>query len=258
MAKSLKGVPEVPLKPPEGVVVARINAETGLRESDGGGITEYFYSEFPPRQREDAWPRRDAGAARSPQPAFLGETSPTLAARSPGGGSVGRAAFPTDMPRAESSRVAMGSRSRVRIAQATARLIAEHGLTDWSAAKRKACRELGLADNEPLPANDEVEQALRDYNSLFRRDAQAASLREQRRAALGWMDRLAAWHPVLIGGVAAGWATEHSEVRIELEAEDPKAVELGLINAGVDYAPGGRQRTAASWLRVAASPRSGS
>jgi len=131
----------------------------------------------------------------------------------------------------------MGSRSRARIAQASARLIAEHGLTDWSAAKRKACRELGLADNEPLPSNDEVEQALRDYNSLFRRDTQAASLREQRRAALGWMDRLAAWDPVLLGGVAAGWATTYSEIRIELEAEDPKAVEMGLINAGVDYAP---------------------
>jgi penicillin-binding protein 1A len=53
MAKSLKGVPEVPLKPPDGILVARINAETGLRESEGG-ITEYFYAEFPPRQREDA------------------------------------------------------------------------------------------------------------------------------------------------------------------------------------------------------------
>jgi penicillin-binding protein 1A len=53
MAKSLKGVPEVPLKTPEGVLVARINPETGLRESEGG-ITEYFYSEFPPRAREDA------------------------------------------------------------------------------------------------------------------------------------------------------------------------------------------------------------
>ncbi|MEP6942888.1 MAG: hypothetical protein ABI981_08130, partial [Betaproteobacteria bacterium] len=130
-----------------------------------------------------------------------------------------------------------GLRSRVRIAQASARLIAEHGLTDWSAAKRKACRELGLSDNEPLPSNDEVEQALRDYNSLFRRDAQTASLREQRRAALRWMDQLAVWHPVLLGGVAAGWATAYSEIRIELEAEDPKAVEMGLINAAVDYAP---------------------
>ena len=52
------------------------------------------------------------------------------------------------------------------------------------------------------------------------------------------MERLAAWKPVLIGGVAAGWATAHSDVRLELEAEDPKAVELALINAGVDYTAG--------------------
>jgi penicillin-binding protein 1A len=53
MAKSLKGVPEVPLKQPDGILVAHINAETGLRESEGG-LSEYFYAEFPPRQREDA------------------------------------------------------------------------------------------------------------------------------------------------------------------------------------------------------------
>ena len=74
------------------------------------------------------------------------------------------------MARADSPR---GHRQRARIAQTAARLIAEHGLTDWSAAKRKACREFGLADNESLPGNEEVEQALRDYNSLFRADAQA-------------------------------------------------------------------------------------
>jgi hypothetical protein len=127
------------------------------------------------------------------------------------------------------------SRNRIRIAQAAARLIAEHGLTDWAAAKRKACRELGLSDREPLPANEEIEQALRDYNSLFQPQAQAASLRAQRMIALEWMERLSPWRPLLVGGVAAGWATAHSDVRLELEAEDPKAVELGLINAGIEY-----------------------
>ncbi|TMG85862.1 MAG: penicillin-binding protein 1A [Betaproteobacteria bacterium] len=54
MAKVLKGVPEQPLAPPEGVLVARINPESGLRElDDRGGIVEYFYSEFPPKLRED-------------------------------------------------------------------------------------------------------------------------------------------------------------------------------------------------------------
>ena len=127
-------------------------------------------------------------------------------------------------------------RIRAQIAQATARLIAEHGLTDWTAAKRKACRELGLPDRATLPANDEVEQALHDYNSLFRQGSHPISLRSQREAAMKWMDELSRWHPVLIGGAAAGWATEHSDVHLELEAEDPKEVELALINAGVEYA----------------------
>ena len=55
MAKALKGVPETPLKQPEGVVVARVNPDSGLRESDDrAGISEYFFSEFMPRKRDDA------------------------------------------------------------------------------------------------------------------------------------------------------------------------------------------------------------
>src|SRR5207249_8458043 len=75
-------------------------------------------------------------------------------------------------------------RNRTRIAQVAARLIAEHGLTDWSSAKRKACRQLGLPPDEALPANDDIEQALREYNSLFQPAAQAASLHAQRAEAL--------------------------------------------------------------------------
>ena len=108
-------------------------------------------------------------------------------------------------------------------------------MSDWAAAKRKACRELGLTDREALPANEEIEQALRAYNSLFQPEAQSRSLRAQRIVALEWMQRLAPWRPLLVGGVAAGWATTHSDVRLELEAEDPKAIELGLINAGIEY-----------------------
>ncbi len=161
------------------------------------------------------------------------------------------------MARSDSTRAL---RNRTRIAQAAARLIAEHGLTDWSVAKRKACRELGLPAHEALPGNEEVEQALRDYNSLFHAASQPVSLRAQRVDALRWMERLARWDPVLTGAVAAGWATEHSEVRLELEAEDAKTVELGLINEGVAYshlptsgadaAPQLRIETAAATVRL--------
>ena len=128
-------------------------------------------------------------------------------------------------------------RNRARIAQIAARLIAEHGLTDWDAAKRKACRQLGLPDREALPGNEEIEQALRDYNTLFRSEEHPAGLHRQRVDALRWMERLSQWNPVLTGAVAAGWATAHSEIRLELEADDAKAVELSLINAGVEYEP---------------------
>lgn len=133
-------------------------------------------------------------------------------------------------------------RNRARIAQVAARLIAEHGLDDWATAKRKACRQLGFSEREPLPANEEIEQALRDYNSLFQPEDQAATLRGQRLVAVQWMERLSQWRPLLVGGVAAGWATAHSDVRLELEAEDPKAVELSLINAGVEYTAGPPKR----------------
>src|ERR1700687_4710133 len=117
---------------------------------------------------------------------------PTAAAARP------RCAISCSKPVASHIASSQASRNRIRIAQAAARLIAEHGLTDWAAAKRKACRELGLSDREPLAANEEGEQALRDYNNLFQPQAQAASLRAQRVIALEWMERLSPWRPLLV------------------------------------------------------------
>jgi penicillin-binding protein 1A len=46
MAVALKDVPEEPFNPPAGVMVMQIDPETGVRASSGG-ISEYFYQEFP-------------------------------------------------------------------------------------------------------------------------------------------------------------------------------------------------------------------
>jgi hypothetical protein len=154
---------------------------------------------------------------------------------------------------------ARAAQDRVRIAQAAARLIAEHGLTDWSLAKRKAARQLMLPDTAALPSNDEIEAALVDHHALFGGEAHAATLRAQRGEALSWMKRLAPWEPLLVGGVAAGWATVHSDVRLELVADDPKAVEMALAGAGVAYAavpPRGDGEAHAVELFIA-TPRAG-
>lgn len=125
---------------------------------------------------------------------------------------------------------------RERIAHTAARLIAEHGLTDWAQAKRKAARQLMLPESAPFPSNDEIEAALVSYHAIYAPKVHEESLRTQRQEALVWMKRFAAWDPLLVGGVAAGWATVHSDVRLELVADNAKSVEMALANDNVRYA----------------------
>ncbi len=128
------------------------------------------------------------------------------------------------------------AQDRTRIAQLAARLIAEHGIADWSLAKRKAARQLMLPERAALPGDDEIESALIDYHALFGGAAHRAHLRAQREEALRWTQRLASFDPALVGGVAAGWATAHSDILLDL-----------VLNAGVAYrtmsvTDGGAQR----------------
>ncbi|MDE2210924.1 MAG: hypothetical protein KGJ99_14465 [Betaproteobacteria bacterium] len=139
---------------------------------------------------------------------------------------------------------------RARIADLAARFIVEHGLADWSLAKRKAARQLMLTQRHALPGDDEIETALIAHQALFGGDAHAASLRRQRTEALRWMRDLASFEPVLTGGVAAGWAGEHSDIRLELVADDAKAVELALINRNVAYRAGPESPHAMTELHV--------
>ncbi|MDR0249785.1 MAG: hypothetical protein LBI35_00465 [Burkholderiales bacterium] len=130
-----------------------------------------------------------------------------------------------------------GQQQRARIAQVTAVLILEHGLTDWHDAKRKAARQLLLSENGALPDNDEIEAALFEHQSLFGGDAHASQLHARRLQALVWMDRLAAFSPKLYGALAEGWGGEHQDIRLELIAEDSKTVELRLIDDDINYHP---------------------
>src|SRR5204863_2139891 len=54
MQRALKGVPEQPLETPPGVVALRINTDTGLRD-DSSNVSDWFFSEFLPRPRDDTF-----------------------------------------------------------------------------------------------------------------------------------------------------------------------------------------------------------
>jgi hypothetical protein len=64
-------------------------------------------------------------------------------------------------------------------------------------------------------------------------------LRGRRAEALKWLELLERFSPELVGGVAEGWATEHSELRIDLLAASDKEVAFFLLQSGVAYVAAG-------------------
>ncbi|SDZ86129.1 hypothetical protein [Acidovorax soli] len=122
------------------------------------------------------------------------------------------------------------------IASTTARLVVEEGL-EWGPAKRRAVRELGLPVRTPLPDNDQVEEAVREYIALFCADTQPQELRALRQLALVWMERMAAFRPHLGGAVWHGTATRLSDIYLQLFCDDSKSAEIALIDHQVDYEP---------------------
>ncbi|RVU47748.1 hypothetical protein [Rubrivivax rivuli] len=144
------------------------------------------------------------------------------------------------------------------IAAAAARLVVEEGM-EYAAAKRKAGRDFGA--RAELPTNEEVEDAVREHIEIFCAETQPAELRALREAALPWMQRLAEFRPHLSGAVWRGTATRLSTIHLDLYCDDPKAAEIMLINAGVDYdsgsidRPGGRGGEPLHVLRLSAPNR---
>ncbi|MBP7960248.1 MAG: hypothetical protein KAZ07_05470, partial [Acidovorax sp.] len=122
------------------------------------------------------------------------------------------------------------------IASTTARLVVEEGL-EWGPAKRRAVRQLGLPARTPLPDNDEVEDAVREYIALFCADTQPRELRALRQLALVWMERMSAFRPHLGGAVWRGTATRLSDIYLQLFCDDSKSAEIALIDHNVDYEP---------------------
>lgn len=123
------------------------------------------------------------------------------------------------------------------IAAVAARFVVEEGL-EYAAAKRRAGKQLGLSARAPWPDNAAMDAAVRQYIDLFCADTQPTELKALRELALVWMERLAAFSPLVGGAVWHGTATRHSDIYIQLYCDDAKTAELTLLNHEVEYHPG--------------------
>jgi len=124
---------------------------------------------------------------------------------------------------------------RARIAAAAARLMAEDGIDDFALAKRKAARQLGAAETESLPRNDEIEAELRAYRALYQTDEHPQVIDELRRLALDAMRALERFSPYLTGPVLKGIAGPYAEIELQLFPDSTKDVEIFLLDQNVPF-----------------------
>ena len=122
---------------------------------------------------------------------------------------------------------------RRRVALEAARLISEHGIRDYGHAKRRAADRLGVRDEQALPRNAEIEEALREHQRLFLATSQPLALRARREGARTAMRFLARFEPRLVGAVLDGTADAHSAVCLHVFSGDPDAIALFLGERGV-------------------------
>lgn len=120
-----------------------------------------------------------------------------------------------------------GEQLRYHLSQEAARIMAEEGVDDFQAAKRKAALRLDLPDGQPLPSNREIEAALRRHLQLFHGARQDERVRHLRRLAHDVMRFLTDFAPLLTGPVLSGAATASSPIQIHVCADNPE--DIGLL-----------------------------
>lgn len=130
---------------------------------------------------------------------------------------------------------------RLRIAEATARLLREGGLRDYGQARRKAARSLGIDDPRLWPDGDEIERALRAQLALFGGADGGRRLHAQRQSAREAMVFLAAFEPRLAGAVLAGTAGGDAPVELQVFAEPAEAAALFLAEQRIPHRQGERR-----------------
>jgi hypothetical protein len=125
--------------------------------------------------------------------------------------------------------------TRARIAAAAARLMAEDGIDDFALAKRKAAKQLGAADSQALPGNDEIEAELRAYLALYQAEEHPQRVAELREIALDAMRALERFNPYLTGPVLKGIAGPYAEIELQLFPDSVKEVEIFLLDRNLAY-----------------------
>lgn len=127
---------------------------------------------------------------------------------------------------------------RRRLAYESARILAEHGPTEFDRARRKAAARLGITDKRCWPDNAEINDALLEQQQLFEPDEHARGLTDLRRHALSAMREFADFRPRLVGPALRGTATLDHGIELRLFADSPEEVLMALVDRRIPWQEG--------------------
>ncbi len=123
------------------------------------------------------------------------------------------------------------------VAQEAARIIVNHGVRDYRAAKTKAAERLGFKSRGALPGNSEIEHAIEHHHQLFGGESHVDLLRSMRKIALSAMGILSSFTPRLVGPVLIGTADENSAINLHVFADSAESVAMELSSLDIQYRP---------------------
>jgi len=119
-----------------------------------------------------------------------------------------------------------------QVAQEAARVMAEHGISDFGLAKRKAAERLGVRAGSGLPSNAKIQERLVERQRIFEPDAHDAWIAKLRQLAADVMAQLEPFRPRLVGGALDGTATSNSAVEVHAFSDSPELVAAALEALG--------------------------
>jgi hypothetical protein len=112
--------------------------------------------------------------------------------------------------------------------------MAEHGIQDFSLAKRKAAERLGVRSSEAaLPSNVQIQERLLERQRIFEPDdVHDRRLEKLRLVASDVMGVLDGFRPKLVGAVLDGTATATSPIELHVFSDSPETVAATLEGRG--------------------------
>ena len=115
------------------------------------------------------------------------------------------------------------------IASMAAEIIIEEGVSDYLYAKKKAAKYLNYNSYQILPSNNEIDEAIRDYQATFPSNNVADFIFYQD-IAIKIMSELEPFNPLITGTLQEGRVTNNQKILINLFTDNFKEIEYFLLS----------------------------